>query len=391
MRTWLESQHQAGVLEWFELVRGTLGLQSARNPLVARSPLRPVEPDAADPDFVDADILRMRQLLRIYVPAKPVVVAVIDSGVNADADLLRPLAWVNAAERAGNGLDDDGNGYVDDVRGWDFVDDAAAGAPGDDTTMPDNDPSDHLGHGSSVAAVLAATVGAQAPVALRIMALRVASGTRGSGTASPFALAEAVHYAVDNGAALINISVGSTQRFAVVAEAIQRALERGVVVVAAAGNTGSAVMFPANMPGVLAVGAADEQGRPWPGCAQGPQVAVFLRGTRMQTTVSGAWPDLSPNGTSFAAPLGSGLAAMLLAVATPAAGQSACAGALMALRNDRPPRQSATEWVDQLVERFEDDVGALHDWHTRWQAGAAVCGFRVNVATLLRQGGSAAR
>jgi len=185
-----------------------------------------------------------------------VVVAVIDTGITVDHPDLRPNLWVNHGEVAGNGLDDDGNGYVDDVHGYDFV-------------HRDGDPRDRLGHGTHVAGTVAARGddGFGVPgVAFdaRIMAIQLMDSDGGG---SSWQAAEAIRYAVDNGADVINASWGSYGYSNAVRSAIAAARQRGVMFVAAAGNEGrdndSTPLYPAsyNLDNILSVAASDRRDR----------------------------------------------------------------------------------------------------------------------------------
>jgi hypothetical protein len=180
--------------------------------------------------------------------SKPLVVAVIDTGLDWDhLDIDRANLWTNEKEVPGNGKDDDGNGYVDDIIGWDFMED-------------DNRPWDRDGHGTFVAGVIAAAhndVGISGidPQA-RIMVLRALNDfghTRAS------YLAEAITYAADNGARVVNLSVGGKEPTEAERLAVAYARGKGVLIVAAAGNDAEDVggYAPAGLPGVLTVAATD--------------------------------------------------------------------------------------------------------------------------------------
>lgn len=235
-----------------------------------------------------------------------VVVAVVDTGVDLDhPDLLSQL-WVNAGEIAGNGVDDDHNGYVDDVAGWDFV--------GNDAT-----PDDANGHGTHVAGTIAAAhngYGATgvAPDAT-VMPVRVLDGS-GSGTA--VAVAAGIRYAARSGADIINLSLGGSFS-SVIQSAIQYALQLDVLVVAAAGNEyGTSPSYPARfsstLSNVISAGAhnasnaianfSNDVGGSGAVQVDAPGVSVY------STYMGGRYATFS--GTSMAAPHVAGLAALAL-------------------------------------------------------------------------------
>ncbi|MGD9694906.1 MAG: S8 family peptidase [Thermoleophilia bacterium] len=242
--------------------------------------------------------------------AQPVVVAVIDGGVRYDHADLAARMWTNAREVPGNGLDDDGNGYVDDVRGWDFV-----GADGDPRPADNTDR-----HGTHVAGIIAAQRDNGIGVAgiadnARIMPIRFISSGGGDVSAGIAGL----RYAVANGARVANLSWGSDTYVPALCDAVADATAAGVVVVAAAGNEGrdndARPMWPASCPAtdlitVASTGASGSQDALSPFSSYGAtSVDLGAPGDDILSTIPGGYGLLS--GTSMAAPLVSGVAAVV--------------------------------------------------------------------------------
>lgn len=155
------------------------------------------------------------------------VVAVIDTGIDYNHPDLAANVWRNPGETAGNGFDDDGNGYIDDVYGWDFANN-------------DNNPFDDNGHGTHVAGTIGAVGNNGVGVAgvnwsVQIMGLKFLNA-RGSGYTS--AAVSALNFAVSHGVKLSNNSWGGGGADATLASAIGRARTAGHIFVAAAGNSG---------------------------------------------------------------------------------------------------------------------------------------------------------
>ncbi|MEG4804946.1 S8 family serine peptidase [Microcoleus sp. ARI1-B5] len=172
------------------------------------------------------DMINAPEVWNRGITGKDIVVAVVDSGVDYTHPDLDDNIWQNAGEIPDNGIDDDRNGYVDDVRGWDFV-------------SNDNNPMDEdiYGHGTHVAGAIAAEQNDFGITGVaynaKIMPVRVLS-TVGSGNFNNSGAG--IRYAADNGANVINFSAGSEFPNRVTNEAIQYATDKGVVVVMAAGN-----------------------------------------------------------------------------------------------------------------------------------------------------------
>ena len=168
-----------------------------------------------------------------------VIVAVIDSGIAYDHPDLAPNIWTNPGEIAGNGVDDDGNGLVDDVRGWDFH-------------MNDSDPMDPVdlnpggngGHGTHVAGTIAGAGNNGTGVTgvmwtAKLMALKAGGVDRSLSTT---AIISAIHYAIAKGARVINASFIGPECSLTFYDAVRAANTAGVLFVAAAGNGGNDVI-----------------------------------------------------------------------------------------------------------------------------------------------------
>ena len=193
----------------------------------------------------------------ITTGSRRVTIAIVDSGVDLDHPDLEQNIWFNQQETVGNGIDDDKNGYIDDIYGWDFV--------GDDKD-PNPDISgeyDKMGinHGTVIAGIAAAQGGNKEGIAgvswsSKIMVLRVLD-SEGYGTTDK--VAKAIDYAIDNKADIINLSFVGTGKSLTLERAIKRAYDAGVVVVAAAGNEVAA-----------GVDVGIEANRQYPVCHDGP-------------------------------------------------------------------------------------------------------------------------
>lgn len=232
-----------------------------------------------------------------------VFVAVVDSGVNYNHPDLETNMWKNEADATFNGVDDDGNGFIDDYHGWDFVDN-------------NNDPQTSGSHGSLVAGCVAAARNN----GIGIAGLAGGDGsTRGClmmplavGSAFPVssAIDDAIIYGADNGARVITMSL-SVSSSGAITDAVEYATNvKGCLVLCAAGNGGGSVGFPANLPLVMAIGATDHDDDPASFTNPGPQVEVSAPGVDvLTTTISGGYNEAS--GTSFAAPYAAALAALI--------------------------------------------------------------------------------
>jgi subtilisin family serine protease len=254
-----------------------------------------------------------------------VIIAVLDTGVDMNHPDLMSNIWKNPREVPDNGIDDDANGFIDDVHGWNF-------AEGTNHIFDDH------GHGTHVAGIAAARINNTIGIA----------GMAGGATIMPVDvfplpafgtyedLIRAIIYATDNGADVINMSLGATSYSLGEEAAVDYAWNHGVVVVAAAGNTGrNTYHYPAAHLNAIAVAATDANDNRAGFSTYGDFVDVAAPGVSVLSTLtSGGYGSMS--GTSMATPHVAGLAALLLSL--------------------NPQLTNAQ--VRELIETNVDDLGA---------------------------------
>lgn len=284
--------------------------------------------------------------------ATSIVTAVIDTGVDYTHPDLASNIWSNTDEVAGNGIDDDGNGFVDDVRGWDFVNN-------------DNDPMDDNGHGTHVAGTIGAVgnngIGVTGVAwTASIMPLKFLDQS-GSGSLSD--AIKAIQYARVNGAKIINASWGGGGFSSALQSAISQFITSGGLFVAAAGNEATnndvTPSYPANYQGVISVGASTRTDTRASFSNYGTSVDVFAPGQSILSTLPGnRYGSLS--GTSMATPQVAGALALLW-------GQN--------------PTLSATTISQALINSTDNVLRASNSTHGRINVGAAATALRASNPT----------
>lgn len=276
-----------------------------------------------------ADLMRVPEVWNRGFTGEGVVVAVLDTGIDLKHPELQGRLWTNVDEIPGDGIDNDGNGFIDDARGFDFVD-------------FDGDPAIALAeeqHGTHIAGTIAATrdgidgtsfFGQPFDVTgiaygATILPVRVL-GDRQTFDEFDRAVADGIRYAVDNGARVLNLSLGNlpgqppTEN---IAAALQYARDRGVVAVIAAGNEKDLGAFVPDDPAIraaqdlaIAVGAVDRDRRVAEfsnpaSSLLGVYDFVVAPGIEIRSTVP-ANGFLSLDGTSMATPHVAGVVALML-------------------------------------------------------------------------------
>ncbi len=243
-------------------------------------------------------------------------IAIIDTGCELTHPDLMASLWTNPGEIGGNNIDDDNNGYVDDIHGWDFVDAPSFPSSGD-YLVRDNDPSDENGHGTAIAGICGAQLNNGLGVAglapgCPIMVLRAGNM---DGYLQEDDVASAILYALDNGAQIVNMSFGDTQASPMLEDVIAYTAQAGLILVAASGNYGNATMvYPAAYGAVLNVGASNQNGqRAW-FSSYGVSLDLLAPGVGIYSTLrEGSYGTLmGGNGSSYAAAFASASAGLVL-------------------------------------------------------------------------------
>lgn len=242
----------------------------------------------------------------------PVVVALIDTGVDLDHPDLTGSFWTNPGEIPGNGIDDDGNGYIDDVHAWNFI---------DNTPLLYGGPQDL--HGTHTAGTIAADTSNGIGIsgisgtggAVQLMVLKVLDGAAGGPTAG---VLDAIAYARDNGAKIVNLSLTSLPADDRLYRAVR---DSEMLFVVSAGNqhtnldTALPRLASYSLNNLVSVANLQPDGTIAANSNYGPtSVDLAAPGTQILSTAPGGTYDVL-TGTSMAAPMVTAAAALLLAQA----------------------------------------------------------------------------
>ena len=240
-----------------------------------------------------------------------VVIAIIDGGTDiAHPDLAGNL-WTNSGEIPGNGRDDDGNGYIDDLHGWNFANNSADPSSLFSGTL-------YSSHGTHTAGAACAVANNRLGIAgvswnARLMALNAGTKTADD-KIDALSIDKAIAYATANGASILSCSFSGVYS-EVTHRLIRYAEEEGLICVAAAGNSASLAdaVFPANYPGVLAVAATDSSDLKPYFSNYGPTIDVTAPGVGIWSTIAGTGYE-GPlwQGTSMSTPIVAGVVALVM-------------------------------------------------------------------------------
>lgn len=273
---------------------------------------------------VDMDVVEAwEQFGREEHEKREVIVAIIDTGVDYSHPDLAEHMWINEDEIPGDNIDNDGNGYIDDIYGWDFYNEDASICHYKFSTEYNAelaDPEDNDDHGTHIAGIIGAVAnngigiaGVASNIDIKIMSLKINGGEKGTGSVA--GAIEAIKYATMMGADICNLSWG-TDQYADALELIMK--ESDMLFVAAAGNSGTdnnnTPVYPASLKldNLISVTFIDPAGELASQSNYGnSSVDLAAPGEDIFSTVVGSYGSMS--GSSMAAPQVSAVAAMLYA------------------------------------------------------------------------------
>lgn len=250
------------------------------------------------------DKIKARDAWDIEKGGKNILIAIVDDGIDTTHSEFQSSIWKNNNEIANNGIDDDNNGYVDDIFGWDMADN-------------DNNPSvtsaNNLSHGTHCAGIAAARTNnnngiSSISYSSKIMTIKCGR----NGSSQIFNPYQGVEYAIENGARIISMSWGGGSYSYVYELIFAEAAQRDIICIAAAGNSNTNFkMYPAGYNNVIAVGSTTSTDAKSSFSNYGNWIDVMAPGSSIYSTIPGN-TYATYSGTSMACPLVSGLCALML-------------------------------------------------------------------------------
>jgi subtilisin family serine protease len=276
---------------------------------------------------IDADI-DAPEAWNIETGNENIIICIHDTGVDWDHPDLQDNIWTNPGEDLnGNGIvdptdfnniDDDCNGYIDDIRGYDFVNTTDNVAPGEDGTDPDNNPMDFHGHGTHCSGIASASTNNNIGIAgvcwnCTIMPVRIGyKSPSGNGYMEIDDSANGLVYAADNGADIISMSWGGFSVSQLIWDAVNYSYSKGSILVAAAGNYNTDFrLYPAGYDKTIAVGATNHEDNRAGFSNHGSWVDVCAPGVDIYSTLFND-TYTSWSGTSMSTPTVAGLIGLIL-------------------------------------------------------------------------------
>lgn len=288
------------------------------------------------PQYITQQLIANLAEVQLRSRGAGVIVAVIDTGIDRLHPDIKDHIWTDTGEVPSDQVDNDGDGLVDDVFGWNFLTNN-----NNTTEQPGNPQSSVAGHGTFIAGLISLV----APEA-KIMPIGAFST---DGVSDAFTVAQGIKYAVDHGARVINLSFGTTEDSTILHDAVAYAQQRGVLLVAAVGNenksNSAGPQFPANWDlEVMGVAALDSNNRKAAFSNFGNNVSVSAPGVNIVSLYPGTndTPDYAIwSGTSFAAPLATAEAALIF--------------------ENNPTRQDVRSIIENTATSVNDDNPSFKD------------------------------
>jgi subtilisin family serine protease len=268
-------------------------------------------PNDIHPNQYNVLITQAEQAWDVVTGSSNIVIGMVDDAVRLDHEDLAPNIWVNTGEIAGNGADDDGNGYIDDVYGWDAADND------NDPNPPASANDNNFSHGTHCSGIAAAATDNGVGVAsvsfnVSLMAVKIAADATEDLTGAM----QGVEYAIAAGADVISMSWGGGAPSATEQAVFDVAHNAGIALVAAAGNDNTdALMYPASYAHIISVGASDDADLRAGFSNYGDSIDVMAPGVNIWSSVATTTSSyFFYDGTSMACPYVSGLAALMLSL-----------------------------------------------------------------------------